>query len=103
MKPLREENKRRKDELLDMVLNAGTIPSLEILQMRKKFIHAEVPGPGFYEFNINTLEVKDPKNAQVAFASHVERFAAKDEFPDQGPGKYRHTTKDKSGGFSFGR
>lgn len=61
-----------------MVLNSGSIPSLEVLQMRKKFVAAEIPGPGFYNFNMNTLEVKDISNMQTAFASNVDRFLSKE-------------------------
>jgi len=86
------------------VLNNNTVPSLEVLQMRKKFQAAEVPGPGFYQLNTNTIEVKNSTHMFTGFASNIDRFATKEEFPKQGPGRYSYLPSDKKPiVFSFGR
>jgi hypothetical protein len=64
------------------------MPSLEVLQMRKKFINAPIPGPGFYDYNTNTIEIKNESQPLPAFVSNVRRFIIKDEYPQQGPGRY---------------
>lgn len=86
------------------MLSNNSIPSLEVLQMRKKFLNTEVPGPGFYHVNTNTIEVKNSDHMFTGFASNTDRFASKDEFPKQGPGRYTYQPKEKKPtAFSFGR